>query len=66
MNVVVNDKHYDVAEDVNVESLLESLSLPTKGIAVAVDGTVVPRPDWSSTKLTEGASIVVLKAFYGG
>jgi len=36
------------------------------GVAVAVDGAVVPRSRWSETRLAEGAQILVIRAAQGG
>lgn len=36
------------------------------GIAVAVDGAVVPRSQWTSTLLADGARVEVLTAVQGG
>ena len=37
-----------------------------RGVAVAVEGEVVPRDDWASTRLGEGARVEVLAAIQGG
>src|SRR5262245_32079582 len=37
-----------------------------RGVAVALDGEVVPRSEWSSTPLREGQKIEVLAAIQGG
>lgn len=36
------------------------------GVAVAVDGAVVPRSRWSETRLAEGVQILVIRAAQGG
>lgn len=47
--------------------LLESKGLADKtGIAVALDNTVVPRTEWNTTHLEEGARILLIGASYGG
>lgn len=66
MKITVNDKAYTVDDDLTVEALLPVIGIVSDGIAIAVDGTVVPRPDWSSVKLAAGSSVVIIKAFYGG
>jgi thiazole synthase len=38
----------------------------TRGVAVAVDGEVVPRAEWGSTALVEGQRVEVLAAIQGG
>ena len=37
-----------------------------RGVAVAVDGEVVPRGEWDAFKLREGQSVEVLQAVQGG
>lgn len=36
------------------------------GVAVAVDGAVVPRSRWSATRLTSGQSVEIVTAVQGG
>jgi sulfur carrier protein len=42
------------------------LELDAKGVAVAVDGTVVPRAKWEGFALPEDARVEVLTAMQGG
>jgi len=37
-----------------------------RGVAVALDGEVVPRAEWGTTRLAEGQSVEVLAAIQGG
>jgi sulfur carrier protein len=65
MKVTVNDEAVEVDEQTTVASLLDRLGFPEKGIAVAVDWTVLPRSDWH-TALTDGARVEVVTAVQGG
>jgi sulfur carrier protein len=69
MIVVVNEKQVEVDEQTTVAALLKSLGFPDRGIAVALDLSVLPRSDWA-TKLSElpGAPvrIEVVTAVQGG
>jgi sulfur carrier protein len=65
MIVVVNEKRVEVDEQTTVATLLESLGFPDRGIAVAVDLSVLPRSRWA-TKLFDGAQIEVVTAVQGG
>jgi sulfur carrier protein len=49
-----------------LDALLGELSLPPKGIAVAVNGEVVRRIDWGAFRLAEGDVVDVLTAAQGG
>lgn len=37
-----------------------------RGVAVAVDGSVVPRRDWATTRLGGGEDVEIVKLFAGG
>jgi sulfur carrier protein len=45
---------------------LLGLSAEARGVAVAVDGEVVPRGDWNTFVLSDGARVEVLTAMQGG
>lgn len=65
MNVTVNGEDVEVRADITVAELLDTLGLPVKGIAVALDWTVLPRSSWDQT-LTDGAKVEVVTAVQGG
>ena len=37
-----------------------------RGVAVALDGEVVPRGSWATTRVREGQAVEVLRAVQGG
>jgi thiazole synthase len=49
-----------------LESPDEPRAISGRGIAVALDGEVVPRSEWESTRLVTGQSLEVLTAIQGG
>jgi sulfur carrier protein len=49
-----------------VDELLERLDLPRRGVAVAVDAEVVPRGEWPTHVIPEGANVEVVTAVQGG
>jgi sulfur carrier protein len=65
MKVIINDENVEVEDQTTVAGLLERLGFPQKGIAVAVDATVLPRSRWQTT-LTDGARLEVVTAVQGG
>jgi sulfur carrier protein len=65
MKIMVNDEEMDVATSTTVAGLVQRLGFPDKGIAVAVDWTVVPKSAWD-TALSDGARIEVVTAVQGG
>ena len=46
MKVIVNDEDVEVDDQTTVAGLLDRLGFPEKGIAVAVDWSVLPRSQW--------------------
>jgi sulfur carrier protein len=68
MTVTINGSHRDFPEGATVASVVEALpNAPEgRGVAVAVDGEVVPRARWASTELREGANVEVVVAVQGG
>ena len=65
MIVVVNEKELEVGEGTTVAGLLESLGFPDRGVAVALESSVLPRSRWA-TMLFDGARIEVVTAVQGG
>jgi sulfur carrier protein len=49
-----------------VEALLARLSIGPKGVAVAVNGDVVPRSKWASTTVPDESSVEIVTAVAGG
>jgi sulfur carrier protein len=68
MTVVVNGEARQLAPGTTVRALLEELAVPggARGVAVAVDAEVVPRGEWETTTLDDGARVEVLRAIQGG
>lgn len=66
MNVTVNGRPREVAEDATLTVVLEQLGFPEQGVAVAVDGTVVTRRHWPMTDLRPDTAVEVLTAVQGG
>jgi thiazole synthase len=68
MRIEVNGKPRELAERASVAVAVEASGADPNagGLAVAVDGEVVPRKAWSATKLREGQSVEVVAAIQGG
>ena len=66
MQVWINGEERELADGARVRDALVALGVPESGIAVAVDGEVVPRAGWASVALADGARVEVLTAVQGG
>ena len=68
VQVTVNGDRQELPDGATVASVVADLhNAPEgRGIAVAVEGEVVPRAQWPSTELRNGASLEVVVAVQGG
>jgi sulfur carrier protein len=64
--IVVNGEPSDVAPGATVAALLVQLDVGERGVAVAVDAEVVPRGEWATFAVADGARVEVLIAVQGG
>ena len=66
--VILNGRRCELREPATTVSALAELGLEpdARGVAVAVDGEVVPRAEWASRTLADGARVEVLTAMQGG
>jgi len=63
----VNDKPRAMATASTVHALIRELGFEgRKGVAVAVNGGVVPRSTWPAQVLAEGDRVLVIQATQGG
>ena len=66
MKVTVNGEARSVADGMTVHTLAVSVLDRPKGVAVAVNGEVVPRSAWEATRLRDGDAVEVLAPVAGG
>lgn len=66
MKVRLNGVEREVPDGRTVQGLLADLGLDRPGVAVAVDGRVVPRSEHPDRALADGAVVEVIRAVGGG
>ncbi len=66
MTITCNGVATDVEAGWTIDHLVAVLALPQRGVAVALDGEVVPRSAWPRTALTTHARVEVVTAMQGG
>jgi sulfur carrier protein len=66
--IVLNGQCTDLCAGAPLSLALErlGLSLQARGVAVAVDGEVVPRANWATYTLRAHARVEILSAMQGG
>ncbi|HUY42563.1 MAG TPA: sulfur carrier protein ThiS [Acidimicrobiales bacterium] len=63
--ITVNGVEHEFS-GLTVVSLLEQLSIETRGVAVAVNGVIVTRSNWPSTSIPDQSAVEILTAAAGG
>jgi sulfur carrier protein len=68
MNVVLNGQWRELPDAATVRFVvaISGTSQEGRGVAVALDGEVVPRGSWDETSLSEGQHVEVVQAVQGG
>jgi sulfur carrier protein len=68
MRVIVNGEARELREGATVDDAVQASGAQPdgRGVAVAVEGEVVPRGQWSATNLNDGQRVEVLQAVQGG
>jgi sulfur carrier protein len=66
--ILLNGQDSDVRAGETVAAVLARLGLDAdaRGVAVAVDGEVIPRASWESHSVSDDARVEVLTAMQGG
>ncbi|HEY1223283.1 MAG TPA: sulfur carrier protein ThiS [Acidimicrobiales bacterium] len=63
--ITVNGKQLD-AKDLSIEALLTDLAIETRGVAVAINGEIVRRGEWTSVTIVSGDRVEIVSAAAGG
>ena len=68
MIVVLNGRDVELADDATVAdaALVAGIDPARRGIAIALDGEVVPRGELATTRLAAGQRVEVVEAIGGG
>lgn len=66
MELTVNGVGRQLPGEVTVAALVAQLTGENRGVAVAVNGEVVPRSGWPARTLRDGDRVEVLTAAQGG
>jgi len=64
----VNGERRELPDGATVADVAAEMGAPSegRGLAVALDGVVVPRSEWERTPLRQGARVEVVVAVQGG
>lgn len=65
MKIHINNKETET-KAMTLEELAMELSLPQRGVAMALNGQMIQRAEWGSTALKESVQVLIIKAACGG
>ena len=66
MQVILNGERKEVADDINLSELLDSLQLPAQRIAIELNKQVVRKKDWPEIRVREADRIEIVHFVGGG
>ncbi|MNK02233.1 Sulfur carrier protein ThiS [compost metagenome] len=67
MTITINNKTLEVAGNEALQQIVfHHTGENTKGIAVAVNGQVIPKDLWAETEVKENDEVLIIKATQGG
>lgn len=66
MRLSVNGRTYELVEGAALTALVVEVTADPRGVAVAVNGSVVCASEWRTTFLSEGDVVEVVTAHQGG
>ncbi len=66
MKVDINNDAYFLDKPANLTDLLMQLSLPSLGMAVAINGDVIKRKHWNEQFIQDGDKLSIFKVIAGG
>ena len=66
IKIFINGDLKNFPQETNIVSVLESLNISSKHIAIEINESLVFRSDWQQTTLRDGDKVEIVKAIGGG
>ena len=66
MIIFFNNEIIEVESEIDIEYFIKNNYFETKGFALALNNSVIPKDDWKKTILSENDKIILIKATCGG
>ena len=66
IKIFINGDLKKFPSEINIVSVLESLNISSKHIAIEINENLVFRSDWQETNLKDGDKVEIVKAIGGG
>ena len=66
MTIQINGEEHSLVLGLTLTGLLQELGLSEEGVALAVNGQVLPKKNWASQVLSDGDRVEIVRAVGGG
>ena len=68
MRILLNGEQHEIGDSASVRDVVLAAGAPGegRGVAVAIDGEVVPRGRWDEQSVAAGSRVEVVQAVQGG
>ncbi len=67
MQYYINNNEYNSkTESLSLSQAIADLDIETKGIAIAINETIISKTAWNNTAINNGDKIIIIKAVCGG
>ncbi len=67
MEITINNQTQSVTEGITVQAIVSAqLGEKQKGVAVAINNSVIPKQEWEQTLINNNDNILIIKATQGG
>ncbi|MGE0569200.1 MAG: sulfur carrier protein ThiS [Bacteroidia bacterium] len=66
MTIFLNGETTDIPQNLNLFELIADKKIQTKGIAIAINQSIIPKSEWDKTLLKENDNLLIITATQGG
>ncbi len=67
MEILINNQKQTITENTTLQAIVNAqLGDKQKGIAIAINDTVIPKSDWETHIIQSNDNILIIKATQGG
>jgi sulfur carrier protein len=66
ITIRINEKDLEIPANTNINQLLALTQSPEKGIAIAINDSIIPSSEWSDVCIQQNDTILIIQATQGG
>lgn len=66
IDILVNDQSHSLENSMDLKSFLEQINVSEKGIAIALNQSIIQKKEWQNTHLKNDDQVLIIKATQGG